>query len=107
MEECEKHGLPEPKIEVYGGAFSITIFKEIYDEDYLSKLDINDRQKKAIQYVKKNKSITNSLYRELFDVAQRTVVRDIEELLEFNMIQKTGSGRSTKYIINVDGYITR
>jgi len=107
MEECEKYGLAEPKIEVHSGGFSITLFKDIYNEEYLSKVSINDRQKKAIQYIKQNKSISNSVYRELFEVAKRTAVRDIEELMELKMIMKRGEGRATEYIINVNGYITR
>jgi ATP-dependent DNA helicase RecG len=106
IEECKKHGLPEPKIEMFSGGFGITIFKEIYNEDYLEKLDLNDRQKKAIIYIKENESITNSIYREMFDIAHQTAIRDFDELIKLKMISKTGEGRGTKYVINVDGYKT-
>ena len=106
INECLKHGLPEPKIEMFSGGFGITIFKEIYNEKYLSKLDISDRQKKAILYIKENESITNSIYREMFDIGRNTALRDIEELVNLKMIKKGGAGKHTKYVICVDGYKT-
>lgn len=106
-QECKEHGLVEPKIENHSGGFSITIFNDIYNEDYLSKLDINSRQKKAIQYIKNEKFITNSTYRDLFKVAHQTSLRDLEELIDLKIIKKEGIGRGTKYVINVEGYNAR
>jgi len=40
----------------------------------------------------------------MFDITDRTVLRDIEELVEFKMFKKIGNGRATKYVINVEGY---
>jgi len=107
IEECEKYGLPEPKIEVYGGAFSITIFRDIYSDKYLSELDINERQKKVIQYIKENKEITSGEYQKEYDVSKATARRDIEELLELSIIKPEGTGRATKYVIDVEGYNTK
>lgn len=104
IEECEKHGLLEPLIEERNGGVSVTIFKDIYNEKYLSHLDINDRQKKAIQYVKENGGITNAVYRDEYEVTDRTALRDIEELVDLNILKKEGAGRSTKYLIDVSGY---
>ena len=107
IEECKKHGLPEPKIELYSGGFAITIFKDIYNKEYLAKLELNDRQKQAIRYIKENGFITNSVYRELFSITDRTAIRDFKDLLELHLIKKEGGGKTTKYIIDVEGYKTR
>lgn len=104
IEECEKHGLIEPLIEERNGGVSITIFKDIYNEKYLSNLDINDRQKKAVQYIKENGFMTNTIYRDLYEVTDRTALRDIEELMKLFILKKIGAGRSTQYVIDVLGY---
>ena len=104
IEECKNYGLLEPLIEERQGGVTVTLFKDIYNEHYLSKLDLNERQVKAIRYIKENKVITNKTYREMFDITDRTVLRDIEELVEFKMFKKIGNGRATKYVINVEGY---
>ena len=40
IEECEKHGLPEPQIEEDQGGVAVTMFKDIYDEAYLSHYNL-------------------------------------------------------------------
>lgn len=104
IEECSKHGLIEPLIEERNGGVSVTIFKDIYNDKYLSYLDINERQKEAIQALKLLVEITNSEYRDMFNVADRTALRDIEELIELSIFKKEGAGRATKYLIDVSGY---
>jgi ATP-dependent DNA helicase RecG len=104
IEECIDAGLPDPRIEEVTGGVSVTLFKDIYTEDYLSNLNLNDRQKDAIRVVKKSGFITNSEYRALFDIADRTALRDIEELIELSILKKEGEGRATKYGINPEGY---
>ena len=106
MEECKKHGLLEPLIEENQGGIAITIFSDIYNENFLSKFNLNHRQIKAIQYVKENEFITNSIHRKLFGVTHQTAIRDIEELVNLKMLQKIGIGRTTKYMIDVKGYKT-
>ncbi|MGB0788604.1 MAG: hypothetical protein ACPGQR_03625, partial [Marinirhabdus sp.] len=75
-----------------------------YNKKYISHLDINVRQKKAIQYVKENGGITNAVYREEYKVTDRTAHRDIEELVDLSILKKEGAGRATKYLIDVSGY---
>jgi len=104
IEDCEKHGLIEPLIQEQGGGLSVTIIKDIYNEKYLSKLSLNDRQKTAIKAVKKAGHITNSEYRELFDNTDRTVLRDVDELIKLSIFKKEGEGRGTKYVIDTSGY---
>ncbi|WP_083191599.1 ATP-binding protein [Formosa haliotis] len=104
IEECENHGLIEPLIVEKGGGVSVTIFKDIYNDKYLSNLDLNDRQKQAIIYVKGNGSITSSVYVEKFKVAKRTAIRDIDVLVELNLLKKKGLSKNTQYVINVSGY---
>lgn len=104
LEECKKHGLLEPLIEEKQGGVAITIFSDIYNEKFLSKLNLNDRQKQAIEYIKDNGFITNNIHRERFNLIKKTAQRDIEGLIKLKMIKKIGASRSTKYIISIEGY---
>jgi ATP-dependent DNA helicase RecG len=73
--------------------------KDVFTEDYLKKLGLNERQVSAIDYVKKNGKITNKEYQELTKTSRQTASRDVEELVKkgiFDMIGKTGKG--TYYI---------
>lgn len=104
IEECKKHGLLEPLIEEKQGGIAITIFSDIYNEKFLSKLNLNERQKKAIQYIKKNKTITSGVYQDIYEVSKATARRDILELVELKIIKAKGEGKLTEYLIDIDGY---
>lgn len=55
IEAFKKAGLPEPIFEELAGGLQVTLLKDIYTEEYLRKLDLSDRQIKAIVYTKKQK----------------------------------------------------
>lgn len=44
MDACKEAGLPEPTYREAFGGFELTMLKDIYTEEYLSKLELNDRQ---------------------------------------------------------------
>ena len=48
---CLDAGLPEPTFEEYQG-FQVVFRKDIYDEEYPPDLNLNERQIKAVMYVK-------------------------------------------------------
>ncbi|PIP12558.1 MAG: transcriptional regulator [bacterium (Candidatus Stahlbacteria) CG23_combo_of_CG06-09_8_20_14_all_40_9] len=96
---CVKARLPEPQFEEYQG-FRVIFRKDIYTEEYLRNLGLNERQIKAVMYVKEKGKITNKEYQELFDVSKRTVTNDLEELVQKNLFEKIGTrGKGTFYKI--------
>ncbi|MFH1902966.1 MAG: hypothetical protein ABIK20_02775 [Candidatus Omnitrophota bacterium] len=59
---------------------------------------LNERQKKAVDYLKKNKEITNKMYQEVCSTTKPTATRDLQELMKMKLISKTGKrGRGTLY----------
>lgn len=52
-------GLPELKIEASHLDFTLLFMKDIYTEEYLRNLGLNERQIKAVMYVKEKGRITN------------------------------------------------
>ena len=43
IELCESAGLPKPEFKEITGGFMITFRKDIFTEEYLSKLGLNER----------------------------------------------------------------
>lgn len=100
LEACKDAGLPEPVIEENQGGISIIFLKDIYTEDYLRKLDINERQVKALLYIKEHGSITNTEYQRLNNLKKSVSTTDLFDLSEKKLIEKIGTtGRGTKYIL--------
>jgi len=101
IDACKKAELPEPEIIERHGGFSVTIFKDILTGDYLTKLGLNDRQMRAIQFIKETGSISNQQLRELADISKATATRDLTDLVEkYHLIAKKGeTGAGTVYIL--------
>ena len=66
--------------------------------EYLTKLGLNERQIKAVMYVKKSGKITNKEYQELTKISRQTATIDLSELTEKSIFIKIGkAGRGIAY----------
>jgi ATP-dependent DNA helicase RecG len=96
---CEKAGIPEPKFEVNQG-FRMIFRKDIYTEEYLPKLGLNQRQIKAVVFVKEKGKITNKEYQQLTNVSKPMATIDLKSLVDKRILVKLGvTGRGTGYVI--------
>lgn len=103
IEECKKAGLPEPKFEIMNGGIAVTFFKDKFSEQWINEQGLNERQLKAIKYLKKNDFLTNSIYQEICEISERTALRDLEQLTDKQIFVKTGERKGTKYKLNNGG----
>lgn len=95
---CREHGLPEPEFGEDSGGFSVTFRKDAYAPDLLRKLGLNERQLRAVAYVRETGSIGNSEYQELTGVSKRTATRGLDALVELGILERTTErGRTTRY----------
>jgi len=92
--------LPEPEYKEEMSGFSVYFHKDIYTEEYLRKKGLNERQVKAVMYVKEKGKITNREYRGMFGITDRMALIDITELCSKGIFEKVGiTGRKTEYIL--------
>ena len=97
---CSLAGIPAPHFEEYQSGFLVEFRQDIYTEEYLRSLGLNERQQKAVHHVKTTGKITNQELRELTDVVIRTASRDLEDLVRKGVLVKMGkTGRSTHYVL--------
>lgn len=96
---CKEAGLPEPEFKELDGGVLVTIFKNIYTEDQLKKLGLNERQIKAVLYIKENGKITNKEYRNMNNISDEGARIDLNNLIDKNILIAKGSGRSAHYTI--------
>lgn len=98
--ECKKAGLPEPEFKEEFGGFSVCFYKDIYTEENLRKMGLNERQIKAVIYVKEKGKITNREYQEYCNTSERTATRDLTDLVSKDMLEQVGiTGKGTNYIV--------
>lgn len=100
IEALVEAGLPEPIIEEDMKGLRVTFLKDIYTVEYLRKLDINNRQIKAVLFIKQNGKISNSDYQEINSVGKTLATEELRDLIEKELIlQSGGKGRGSKYTL--------
>jgi ATP-dependent DNA helicase RecG len=97
ISECLKYGLPEPLFEEVAGNLVVTFRKTKFTEDYLKQLGLNERQIKAIHYLKENKQITRRKYSSLFNCSTRTAFNDLQAMIDKKILKRKGKGKYTYY----------
>ena len=98
IRESLAHELPEPDFAQRGGEFTITLWRDWLTDEVLVGYPLNERQKKAIDYLKVNRKITNREYQELTGTISQTALRDLRDLMTFGLVDKVGTtGRNTRY----------
>jgi len=100
IDACVFYGLPEPLFEDTGSSFIVTFRKSKLTEEFLERLNLNDRQHKAIVYLKEKGEITNKIYREINNIGKVTAAAELNDLMAKGVLRAVGKGRSTKYILN-------
>jgi len=93
--ETVKHGLPEPVFEDTKTSIIVTFRKFIFDEEILKEL--NERQKKAIEYLKTKHKITTQEYVDLTKTSIATTKRDLGDLKKKKIVKFVGSPKTGYY----------
>ncbi len=75
--------------------------KDIYNEKYLTELNLSERQVKAVLYIKEKGKISNKKYQEICEVSKGTATKELRELIEkFDILERKGNvGAGTYYVI--------
>jgi len=99
---CIEHGLPEPEFKEEFGGFTVEFWKDIYNEAYLRRLGLNERQMRAVLYVKEKGRITNKEYQSINNCSKATASRELADLAEKGLLQQHGTtGKGTYYILGL------
>ena len=91
-------GLPEPEFREEMGGFSVYFMKDIYTEEYLRELDLNERQIKIIKYLKAQGGAGLSSFKALFpNISEKTIYRDLQDLIQKGLLNQIGEKKGRRY----------
>lgn len=98
MDACKKADLPSPTFEEKFGGFLVIFRKDVYTEEYLRSLGLNERQIKAVMFAKEKGKITNKEYRELTKISRQMATIDLTNLVNKYVLKKVGrAGKGIAY----------
>jgi len=99
IKQCRAKGLPEPEFISDRYEFKTILARDIYTESVLDKMGLNERQKKAVLYVKAKGRITNKEYRKINGVSDESARIELKALVIKKIFIVNGRGRSVSYSI--------
>ena len=101
IEDMVQDGHPPPKFKAAPYAFTVTLFNA-RERRATPKWEtqMNERQARALTYVRERGSITNREYRELCpDVTPETLRLDLNDLVDRGILLRIGAKKGTYYIL--------
>ena len=101
IKACRAQGAPEPEfVLIRNLEFRAILPRDIFTESVLERLDLSERQIKAIGFIKQHGKITNKEYSGLSGLIDRTSLRDLIDLCKKGVLKKIGTtGRNIQYIL--------
>jgi len=100
VEKCLEQELPEPDFFEEYGVMKVVFYKDKFTEEALRKMGLNERQIRAVMYIKDKAEITNNIYQKVCETSERTASRDLNYLVEKGILEQLGkTGKGTKYIL--------
>jgi len=103
LEECRDVGLPEHEWREDQGAGWLTFRRGVLTEEHLGSLGLNERQIRAVIWVKEKGRITNAEYQVLFRTSRETAKRELSALAALGLLVRKGAGRSVSYELGQTG----
>jgi ATP-dependent DNA helicase RecG len=100
LTECDRLEVPPPEFSEDEHGFQVIFRRDIYNEEHLRGMGLNERQVRALLFLKGMDSITNMQYQDLTGTSDRTSLRDLRDLCDRGLLERIGdTGRGTRYRI--------
>ena len=101
MEQCKAQHTPEPEfVLIRNKEFRTILPRDYLTDQVLNRIGLNERQRKAVDFIKVSKKITNKDLRQLTDAIYRTASRDLDDLVKKGLFRKVGkTGRGAYYVL--------
>lgn len=96
-------GLPEPEFDASSPyRFRVIFHQNPFTEERLRQMGLNERQMRAVAYIREHGKITNTEYQRIEGVSERTATRDFTTLVQQGVLVALGTkGRGVAYSLKV------
>lgn len=97
---CRQQGLPEPEFRSEKDRFELIFYQTHYTEDRLREMGLNERQVRAVLYVRGRGEIALSAFKSLVpDVSDKTLYRDLRDLVDKGVLEQVGEKKGSHYVM--------
>jgi len=96
---CKEWELPEPEFKIKTNNIVVIFRKSKLTEEYLNTLGLSDKEREIIEMLKQRGKITSSDIQRKYEVSRDTANRWLNKLLDLNLMERKGKGKSIYYIL--------
>ena len=93
--------LPEIKADQHSVLVVLFSTKEKFKEKEI-EIELNERQRKAIEYLEKNRKMSRGEYAKMFKISPRMANKDLKDLEVKKLIYRRGKGRGVYYTLSIE-----
>ena len=98
VEQCKAQHVPEPEfVSIRNKEFRAILPRDYLTEEVLNRMGLNERQIKAVDFVREHGQITNKEYVKIASISSRQALTDLKELIAMKAFSLIGKGRSARY----------
>jgi len=96
-----EHRLRDPQFGIYEQFFRVVLWNKSSELKPIdAKDDLNERQGKALEFLKNHKSLKTKMYMKINAVSFGTARQEINEMVTFGYLKKVGTFRGAYYILS-------
>ncbi|NQE06156.1 hypothetical protein C5S32_09835 [ANME-1 cluster archaeon GoMg1] len=98
---CRENRIPEPKYELSEREVKLIFYPSrialLISEIEKAGIELNKRQKEALEYAFYKGSISNKEYREAYKISAKTASLELSDMVRKELLRRIGKGRAVKY----------
>lgn len=97
----KEENLPEPEFEEQGDGFVAKLYGDyLFVIEKIKGIDLNERQQKVVQYAQEGEFKLSDISKLFDDVHERTLRRDLKELVNKQLLKAEGEKKGRIYYLN-------
>jgi ATP-dependent DNA helicase RecG len=100
VKACRNEGIPEPDFKEAGDEFVVTFTRSAITALLENPEIINERQRKAFEYLKHHPVILTQEYGTMYECTIRTARRDLSALVQLGIVTPTRKGKQWEYSLH-------
>lgn len=104
IKSCETRGMPRPEFISAMGTFIVRFRRAVVisSPQPTYEIELNDRQRAALNYIREHGMITTGVYQKLFEVSRRQAIKDLTSMHDIRIIERKGTGPAVHYVWNAN-----
>ncbi len=99
LQACEERGMKRPEFSADKNSFMVRFKSSSIEEPVQpSRLELTERQRKCLEYVREHGSINSAEYQQQFGVKERQAQKDLRMLVSGGLLRAEGRGPARRYV---------